>query len=89
MTFPDSSLSRPTTSGFGKSTEAIRGLVPPELKEDFTRRWRLLGYASESDAVREMAFLFTYGAACLQKIHADRIQQVADNMAGIGAEAGR
>lgn len=79
-------MSRPTTSGFSKSTDPVKGLVPPEVKEAFTRKWRELGYPSESDAVREIIILFTFGAEFLQKVHRDRIQRIADSMAAIGTE---
>jgi len=77
-------LSRPTTSGWGKSTETIKCLVPIEVKEQFLRRQRELGYPSESDALRELCIVFAFGAEHLAKVHADRIRRLADSMAGIG-----
>lgn len=82
------SLARPTTSGWGKSTETIKCLVPIEVKEQFLRRQRELGYPSESDALRELCIVFAFGAEYLAKVHADRIQRLADSMAGISTEQG-
>lgn len=77
-------FSRPTTSGFGKCTETLKCLVPDEVKADFGRKSRELGYLSDSDALRELVIAFTYGAGHLQRLHAERVQRVADSMAGIG-----
>lgn len=79
-------FSRPTTSGFGKCTETLKCLVPAELKEDFARRARLLGYPFDSDALRELVIAFTYGAGHLERLHVERIKRVAESMAGIGTE---
>ena len=78
------SASRPTSSPFGKSTERITGMVPPEIKEAFAQKARLLGYPSESDCARELFIIFSIGAESLAKIHADRIAAVAHNLRGIG-----
>lgn len=75
--------SRPTSSPFGKSTERITGMVPPEIKEAFAQKARLLGYPSESDCARELFIIFSIGAESLAKIHADRIAAVAQNLIGI------
>lgn len=80
-------FSRPTTSGFGKCTAVLKTLVPDELKDDFARRARELGYPSDSDALRELVMVFTYGAGHLQKVHAERIRKMSENMAAIGTEA--
>jgi hypothetical protein len=77
---------RPTSQGFGKCTAPLKTLVPDEAKDDFIRRARELGYGSDSDALRELVFIFTYGADHLAKVHTDRITRVAGNMAGIGPE---
>jgi hypothetical protein len=61
--------------------------VPFEVKHAFHAKIRQLGYQSESDALRELVIVFTYGAAYLQKVHADRIQQVADSVSEIGTVA--
>lgn len=79
-----STASRPATSGFGKSTETLKCLVPIEVKEAFSRRARELGYPSDSDALREAAILFSFGSEYLQKVHADRIENMARRMSGIG-----
>lgn len=76
--------SRPTTSGFGKCTAPLKALVTDECKEDFARRARLLGYPSDSDCLRELIVIFTYGRDHLAKVHTDRIDAVARNMAEIG-----
>ena len=78
-----SQASRPTSSPFGKSTERITGMVPPEIKEAFAQKARLLGYPSESDCARELFIIFSIGAESLAKIHADRIAAVAQNLVGI------
>ena len=75
--------SRPTTAGFGKSTESLKTMVPLEVKEDFVRQARFLGYPSDSDALRELVMLFTYGPEQLRKVHTDRIDGVARNLAGV------
>jgi hypothetical protein len=77
---------RPTSQGFGKCTATLKTLVPDEAKDDFVRRARELGYGSDSDALRELVFIFTYGADHLAKVHTDRINRVAGNMAAIGTE---
>lgn len=81
-----STFSRPTTLGWGKATEPVKGMVPVEVKEPFARRWRELGYSSESDCVRELVVIFTFGSDFLQKLHAERIKRMADRMAGIVQE---
>lgn len=82
-------FSRPTTSGFGKCTAVIKTLVPDEVKDDFAKRARELGYPSDSDALREAVMLFTYGVGYLQKVHAERIRRMAENMASIGTGDGQ
>lgn len=79
-------LSRPTTSGWGKATETIKCLVAPEVKEAFMRKQRELGYPSESDAMRELVICFAFGREYLTKVHAERIQRLAQTVAGIGPE---
>ncbi len=81
-------FSRPTTSGFGKCTDTLKCLVPLEVKEDFARRARSLGYPSDSDALREIVIAFTYGAGHLERLHLERIKQVTASMARIGTPEG-
>lgn len=75
---------RPTTTGFGKCTAPLKTLVPDEVKEAFVAASRELGYSSESDALRELVMMFTYGQEHLRKIHTNRIAAVAHNLSGIG-----
>lgn len=78
--------SRPTTAGFGKCSERLSTLVPEEIKEEFERRARALGYPSSSDCLRELLIVWLRGADMLKKVHADRIAQVARNLSAIGSE---
>jgi hypothetical protein len=80
--------SRPTTSGFGKCNVPAKTLLTDEINDDFTRKWRLLGYGSSSDALRELVIVFTYGHEYLTKVHTDRIAALARNVSGIGPELG-
>lgn len=81
-------FARPTTSGWGKSTEPLKTLVPPEVKEAFERRARELGYQSASDALREQVILFAFGADFLRNLHLERIGMLSRNMAEIGPVMG-
>ena len=85
----DVALSMPTTSGWGKATETIKCLVPMEVKEQFLKRQRELGYPSESDALRELCIVFAFGSDYLTKVHVERIRQLTSSMAGIGKEGER
>jgi len=83
----EDSYSRPTTP-WGKATETIKTLVPCEVKEDFARKLRAAGYATESDALRELVILFTYGPGHMKRMHDQRIDRMAQSMAGITSEIG-
>lgn len=75
--------SRPILSNFGKSTESLKTILPLEVKEDFSRAARRRGYPSDSDALRELVMLFTYGPDQICKIHIERITEVARNLSSI------
>lgn len=72
--------SRQTSMGWGKCTEKVSTLVPVDLKEEFARAAREHGYASESDALRELVIIFTWGAERLKRLHSDRIDAAAARM---------
>ncbi len=77
-------MSRPTTGGWGKCTSTMKTLVPDEIKDEFIRKSRSLGYASESDCLRELVMVFLRGHEEVARLHADRIRMLA----GIGTESG-
>lgn len=84
MTTSEVLFSRPTSAAWGKATETLKTLVPEDVKADFAQVARRMGYASDSDALREIVMVFTYGPAMLRSVHVDRIDGVAQRMAGIG-----
>lgn len=71
-----SNLSRPTSLGLGKCTASLRALVPEELKEEFVKRSRGMGYASESDCLRDLIALWLLGPEEIAKVQAERIRRL-------------
>jgi hypothetical protein len=61
----------------GKCTETLKAMVPYDLKSDFIAKARSLGYASESDCLREMVQVFVHGHEAVAKVHAERLKRLA------------
>lgn len=71
---------------FGKATEVLKTSVPLEVREDFGRKWRELGYESESAAIRALVEIATYGADHIESLHRTRVRRMAERMAIAGTD---
>ncbi len=77
-------MSRPTSTvlGGGKCTAVAKTLIPEQLKEDFGRKARELGYPGESECLRDLIALWTYGREHVERMQRSRLAALA----GIGTE---
>lgn len=82
-----SQLSRPSQGGFaiGKCTATAKTLLPEQLKEDFSRKWRNAGYAGEGECLRDLIAMWTYGKRHVQSMMQSRLEALS----AIGTESDR
>jgi hypothetical protein len=73
----DPVMSRNAGFGIGKVTETCKTLVTYELKEDFARKAREAGYAGESECLRDLIALWTYGVEHVESMHRRRMQALS------------
>lgn len=73
MPKPSTALSRNAGYGYAKCTETAKTLIPYEMKEDFARKAREAGYAGESDCLRDLIALWTYGKKHVESMHRRRM----------------
>lgn len=71
--------------GMGKCSATAKTLIPDQLKDDFIRKARDLGFDGEADALRELIAVFTYGLEHVESMHLQRIRA----MAGVVREPSR
>lgn len=78
----DVSPSRPTSAAFaGKFDVAVKVLLNDELSDELRVFARENGYGSVSDCLRELVIVAVRGEDFLVSLHADRIAQLARNVA--------
>ena len=70
------SLSR-SVPGMGKCTATAKTLIPDELKDDFIRKAKRAGYDGESDCLRDLIAVFTYGMKHVESMHLQRLHALA------------
>lgn len=88
MAHDASAFARPTTSGLaGKQTEPVKTLVSEDFKLALTQHWRRLGFASESDFLRECLMVAVLGEEAVVRMHSDRIRTAFGNRSEIGTGA--
>lgn len=73
----------------GKCTESVKTFVPEEIKDELSRKARELGYGSESEYVRELVIVALRGIEYLTSLHAERLERMSQNLAGIGKGSDR
>lgn len=64
--------------GYGKCTATAKTLIPEELKEDFARKARTAGYAGESECLRDLIALWTYGRKHVESMHRQRLAALSE-----------
>jgi hypothetical protein len=71
---------------FGKATDVAKTMLPEQVKRDFSDKWREAGFESESEALRHLIAIYTYGAAHIESLHLQRIRGMARHMAVTGTQ---
>lgn len=78
----DVTAARPTSSAFaGKFDVPVKVLLNDELSDELRVFARENGYGSVSDCLRELVIVAVRGEDFLLSLHADRISQLARNVA--------